>query len=273
MQKIIFRVVYRCKTIFRTVILWCCLSIYLLQALGQNSYMYHPDNGKASFGLSVLGAVYSKTHISPSGGQYRLGGNPQLGYELILHYNYLFEKNFLLSFGMGGNLVAYNFNYDIEKDFFDPPTESNISSNKAASRYADLFSFKLEAEVQHKIQTGARQGLSIGAGLSLLFAPAKDESISEYVFYPSGSTRYFLHRTQTIINRKPWINFQATLGYDWQLLNGQFLGVFTKINYSPVHFISGTYEVDPGNSSPALGEYFLTGTFIGAGINFTLKPR
>ena len=274
MYEIIFRVGYRFRNLVCKILISWCLASCLLKANGQNPSMFDPDNGRASFGISVLGAVYVKTHISPGGGQYKLSSNHQLGYELILHYNFLFENNFLLSFGLGGNLVAYNFNYDIESDLFDPPTESNISSNKAASPNTDLFCLKVQAEIQRKIPIGYRKALSIGIGSSVLFAPARDEVISEYVFYPTGVTRYFLQRRQINgKNTKPWINFHASLGHDWKLEKGHSVGIFVKLNYSPARFVSGVYDVDPGRAAPTSGQYYVTGTYIGAGVNFTLRPR
>jgi hypothetical protein len=180
----------------------------------------------------------------------------------------------VLSLGAGVDICAYNFNYDIPKEMFEPPSGANISSNKAASRSIDIFCFRLQSEIQKKFAIRNSTGWGIGGGISILMTPPKDEITDEFVFYENGSRRYFLNRTQYNDNRKkPWLNIHVSLQHDWILKNHGNVGVALKYNYSPIRFMRGTYEFDPGRAAPVTGKYGFAGSYVGVAGIYNLPKR
>src|SRR5688572_3361845 len=215
----------------------------------------------SSWGISITPNFLKRSSIDDREGKYELGSSPQIGGEALIKYHYAFLPNYRLIFAAGVNWISYDFDYNISKDLFIPPTGVDISSNQAPSRHSDVFHLRGQIEVERKFFRTIKKSVSIAFGASLLYSPQNYESAREVIVYPGGSSVTFLYREQTNNNNdRPWINFHIAAGPEWLVGRRQTVQLQGKLNFSPVKFIRGTYYVEVGNEPVQMGEYGVTGS-------------
>ncbi|MHA4842954.1 hypothetical protein ACX0G7_02260 [Flavitalea antarctica] len=222
-----------------------------------------------SWGLSITPNLLKRTSIDHRGEKYELGSSPQIGGEVLIKYRYAFLPNYRLIFAGGVNWISYDFDYNISKDLFIPPTGVDISSNQAPSRHSDVFHLRGQLEVERQFFRTKKKSVSMALGASLLYSPQNNESAREVIVYPGGSSVTFLYRNQTNNNNdRPWMNFHISAGPEWLVGRRQTLQLHGKLNFSPVKFITGTYYVEVGNEPVQIGQYGVTGSYIGMSLTY-----
>ncbi len=224
---------------------------------------------KNYWGISLTPLLTAKAKIEGDKNKYRLHSLPQFGAEVLINYYFNFKQNHSLIFSAGGNVLAYNFNYDIPKEMFDPPLGYNPSSNKALSRESGIFNFKAQVELQRKWRNDLKKNWDAGAGLSLLYSVVHPIDISELFLDANGQTKEYLTRTNEYNNNgKPWFNFHISGGHEWILKSQNIFQVNLKLNYSPTTFANATYRFNVGNQPEVSGNYLISGSYIGLCISY-----
>ena len=222
---------------------------------------------RPSWGISITPNLLKRSSIDDRGGKYQLGSSPQIGGEFLIKYHYAFIPKYRLIFAAGVNWISYDFDYNISKDMFAPPTGVDISSNQALSRYSNNFHLRGQIELERTFFRKIKNSFSFALGSSLLYSPQNYESASEVIVYPGGSVT-FLYRDQTNNNNnRPWMNFHIAAGPEW-LVGRQTLQLQGKVNFSPVKFIKGTYYVEVGNEPVQMGQYGVSGSYIGLCLTY-----
>ena len=146
-------------------------------------------SSKKYFSFSIIPlAVTSRSSIKGDTKKYSLESSPQLSFEALVNYHYDFEKNYSLIFGAGGGVIGHNFDYAIPKEMFDPPTGSDITSNKALSREMDLFYFKIPVEIERRWNDGGVNFWNTTIGMSLAFSINRIVEGFDAVFLYDGRT-------------------------------------------------------------------------------------
>jgi hypothetical protein len=224
------------------------------------------------WGISLTPAIMSKAKISGNTSKYNISSNPQVGAEVLIDYYYKLSKSTCLVFSGGGSVLGYNFNYDINKNMFSPPTGGNITANKAFARNMDIFYFRVQAEVQKIVLKGLKRAWVISTGLSVLYSVQNSEEINYYVAFSNNADLNYLNRYQNNNNGgKPWVNVHLTGGRQWMLNKGNAVQLKLKVNYSPISFLKGTYSFDIGNEPSLSGDYKVSGSYIGLNFSYILS--
>jgi hypothetical protein len=221
------------------------------------------------WGVSITPNLLKRSSIDNRGGKYQLGSSPQFGGELLIKYHYGFLPMYRLIFAAGVNWISYDFDYNISKDFFIPPTGVDISSNQALSRYSDVFHLRGQIELERTFIRTIKKSLTVALGASLLYSPQNYESASGVIVYPGGSSVTFLNREQTNNNNnRPWMNFHIAAGPQWLVGRRHTLQLQGKVNFSPLKFIKGTYYIEVGNEPIETGQYEVSGSYIGLSLTY-----
>jgi hypothetical protein len=251
------------------------IKLTFLIAFGISGYSQKGDESinnsrlKNYWGFSLTPLLLAKADIDGDKDKYQLHSLPQFGAEVLINFYYNFEQNYSLVFGAGGNLSAYNFNYYISKEMFNPPIGFDLSSNKAVSRESGIFNFRLQAEMQRRWPRDEAKNWDLAAGLSLLYSGAIPGDISEVVLDSSGQYKEFLTRTNQYNNNgKPWFNFHISGGHEWILRSGNIFQVNLKLNFSTTDFATGTYLFSTGIQPDLSGKYGLSGSYIGLSLAY-----
>src|SRR5688572_16611424 len=150
----------------------------VLIVLGISGYAQKSDalrdnlKPKNYWGFSITPLLLAKADIDGDTDKYQLHSLPQFGAEALINFYYNFDQNYSLVFGAGGNVSAYNFNYYISKEMFNPPLDYDISSNTAISRESGIFNLRIQAELQRRWPRDEAKNWDLAVGLSLLFSGA-----------------------------------------------------------------------------------------------------
>lgn len=219
------------------------------------------------WGIAITPAMISRTSITGQKNDYHVQAGPQLGAELSVHYHYRFERNYALIIGSGLNILAHNFDYEIPKEAFSPPTASNISTNGDASREMDIIYFRLPVEIERRFASLQNNSWIIRAGGSVLFSVQQKEEIADVLYYPGGPQQYLLRYQDNNNRGKPWVNFHIAAGY-YRPFKKNALLVSLKANYSPASFVSGDYIFNVGNQPEQTGSYGVSGSYIGLSVEY-----
>lgn len=229
-----------------------------------------PFIAKKYFSISALPLIVaSKASIKGDTKKYSLTSAPQLSFEALVNYHYDFERNYSLIFGIGGGVIGHNFDYVIPKEMFDPPTNSDITSNTAASREKELFYIKFPLELERKWVTYSGRLWNANVGISLLFSPQKDIKTGHTFIYPNGQMQDFLEINQNNNNHgKPWLNYHIAAGHTWFFSKKNSIRTNLKLNLSFTEFGSATYQFFFPNQPILEGQYSVTGSYIGLSLSY-----
>lgn len=223
------------------------------------------------WGLSFTPAIVTKATVTGDKDIYHVKTAPQFGGEILINYNYRFERNYALIVGGGLNFLGFNFDYNIPKEMFSPPTEANITTNSAASREMNIINFRVPVELERIFNDRKDDEWLIRAGASLLFSVQQPEQTSDAIYYSNGGPKTFLDRYQSNNNNgKMWFGFQLLAGHRWLLKKNAFQAGL-KVHYCPFKFVDGEYHFNVGNQPEHQGRYGLTGSYIGLSFEYILK--
>ena len=227
-------------------------------------------SAKRYFSVTVIPlAIAAKSNIKGDTKKYSLKSAPQLSFEALINCHYDFEKNYSLIFGAGGGVIGHNLDYVIPKEMFDPPTGSDITSNKALSREMDLFYFKVPVEIERRWNSGVANSWNTNIGISLLFSINRTVEGFDAVFLYDGRTYKYLARSQNSNNHgKPWLNYHIASGYTWQLPRKNSIRANVKINMSFAEFAKVSYSFDLPSQPILEGQYGVTGSYIGLSLSY-----
>jgi hypothetical protein len=222
------------------------------------------------WGVSVTPALMAKANIQGDKSRYNLSSTPQFGAEVVINSYYHFERLYSFVVGIGGGTIAYNFDYNIDKNKFEPPTGSDISINGVASREAGIFYFKLPVELEKKWLNQTHGDWNLAAGGSLLYAPKRSGQRADVILLPDGQQVEYLTIDQNNYNNngKPWFNFHISGGHDWTLRKGNLFRLNLKVNYSATDFVTAAYRFNVGNQPAVSGRYGITGTYVGICLSY-----
>lgn len=251
--------------------LWCFLLLVQhlnAQSLATNREYVGPSR---SWSLSLTPVILTKASLTGNKEIYQVKTAPQFGGEILINYNYRFERNYALIVGGGLNFVGFNFDYNIPKDMFSPPTEANITTNSAASREMNIINFRVPVELERIFNNRKDNEWVIRAGASLLFSIQQPEQTSYAIYYSNGGPKSFLDRYQSDNNHgKMWLGFELLAGHRWLLKKNAFQ-VGLKAHYCPTKFVDGEYHFNVGNQPEHQGRYGVTGSYIGLSFEYILK--
>jgi hypothetical protein len=153
---------------------------------------------------------------------------------------------------------------------FDPPTDSNISSDNYVSGGLQTGSWKVQAELLRRWPHSKVHNWDLTAGLSLLFTfDGGGVSIGHLVDYPNGQTKRFVTFYHSHNNNgNPWFNFHISGGHEWILKSKNTWQLNLKLNYSPINPATGTYVFTTGIQPDLSGTFGTSGSYIGLSIAY-----
>ncbi len=253
--------------------IWCLL--LLLESAHAQEFSSNKEYVAPSryWGISITPSLVSKAIITGEKHDYHVKSAPQFGAEVLINYHYRFEQNYSLIFGGGLNILGYNFDYDIPKDQFDPPTTANITTNGAASREMNIIYFRVPFELERIFSIQQNNVWVVRAGGSLLFSVQQPEETSDAVYYPNGGSQNFLNRYQNNNNHgKPWVSFQLVTGHRW-IFRKNSIQASLKLNYCPTKFVDGEYHFNVGSQPKQQGRYGVTGSYIGFSFEYIFTKK
>ena len=115
------------------------------------------------------------------------------------------------------------------------------------------------------------------AGMSVLYSIDSPWEFIGFIYFggiSSQNSQEYLHIDQMYDNgNKPWVNFHISGGHAWGLKRGNLLQAALKLNYSPVDFAVGIYNFHVGNQPDVIGEYKLSGSYIGLSLSYIFSRR
>ena len=248
--------------------LWCLLLLFQgvrAQEFSSNKEYVAPSR---YWGISLTPSLVTKAILTGGKDDYQVKADPQFGAEILINYHYHFERNYSVIFGGGLNILGYNFDYDIPKNMFDPPTAANITTNGAASREMNIIYFRIPFELERSFPNHQNNEWVVLAGGSLLFSVQQPEEISDALYYPNGGSQPYLNRYQNNNNHgKPWVSFQLITGHRW-IFRKNSIQASLKVNYSPTKFVDGEYHFNVGSQAERQGRYGVTGSYIGLSFEY-----
>lgn len=229
---------------------------------------FKTSSAKNYWGISVIPLSVAKTKIYGDKAKYQLHSRSQFGIEALFSYYYNIEKNYALVFSAGVNALSSRLYYTIPKEMFDPPTESDVKSNKFSSGLG-LYNYKVQVEFLRRWHARKINIWNLGGGVSLLYADANGGETGEIHVSANGQSERHLTRFHKGGNDgKPWLNFHVSGGPMLILRSGDMLQVLLKMNYSPTNFLTGTYHFNVGNQPELSGQYKASGSYIGISIAY-----
>ena len=249
---------------------FCNSSLYAQSKSGKRLLAdEEPFAAKRYFSFSIIPLLAAKASIKGDTNKYSLQSASQLSIEALVNYYYEFERNYSLIFGAGGGVIGHNFDFVIPKEMFDPPTGSDITSNRAVSREKDLFYIKLPVEVERKWIANSGNHWNTNIGISLLFSPQKNFETGNTIFLYNGqSHRYLIINQNNNNNGKPWLNYHLAGGYSWFLPKKNSIRANLKVNFSFTEFGYATYKFILPSQPILEGQYGITGSYIGLSLSY-----
>jgi hypothetical protein len=252
------------------------IKLTLLIALGITGYAQksvEPDHNlkpRNNWGVSIIPSMTTKTEIDGDKNKYNLHSHPGFGLEGLFQYHYNFRENYSLIFGIGLNIFESDFDYYIPKNMFDPPTDSDISSDRYLSSGVQTGSGKVQAELLRRWPHSKVHNWNMTAGLSLLFTfEAGGLTTWHQLDYPNGQTIQYLTFYHSYNNNgNPWFNFHISGGHEWVLRSKNIWQLNVKLNYSPINPSTGTYIFTTGVQPDLSGTLRTSGSYIGLSIAY-----
>jgi hypothetical protein len=224
-------------------------------------------------GINFVTGLAAKTKIEGEGKtRYGFTSAPQIFFEGTLNLYGRLSDNYWLALGLGGGVVAYNFDTYLPGNTFNPPV-SNIYSNGPFSREMDLLYLKVPLEVERRWITRKGNLWNANAGISLLYAPPMDVSLSGEAMH-NGSLHEYMEIEQNNDNHgNPWLNYHLAGGYSWKLRWGHLLRVNMKLSLSFTEYGSATYRASVPDHPVAEGRYGVTGSYLGVSVGYLFGRR
>ena len=253
------------------------IKLTLLIALGITAYAQKSSDPKPNlkpknyWGISFIPTLTTKTEIDGVKETYDLHIHPKYGSEILIHYHYTLRNNYALIFGLGVNSFGYIFHCKIPKNMFDPPTESDVSSDKYVSLGLPAEHWKVQAELLRRWPRNNVHNWNLAAGMSLLFnfLDGSGSSSGYVVDYPNGGIKRYLTFYHEFNNKgRPWFNFHISGGHEWILKSKNIFQANLKLNYSPINPTTGTYQFATGVQPDLSGTYGVSGSYIGLSLGY-----
>ncbi|MBI1780880.1 MAG: hypothetical protein HYR66_05865 [Sphingobacteriales bacterium] len=227
---------------------------------------------KFYWGVTVTPSLYSKAHIYDNAGEYQAGFTRRAGGEILINYYYNATPDLAIVFSAGGGSLAQQFRYLVSKETFNSATGMNVLVALTGPLNTATFYIKTQGEVQYKFAKMQNKNWFGTAGLALLYSLESTSEYSEAILTSSSSSNAIEYvsiiQDNNNNNRKPWINFHIGIGYEWKLNSINFLQAGLKFNYSPIKFVSGTYQFDIGNLPEVKKNYAVSGSYLGINVSY-----
>lgn len=222
-------------------------------------------------GINFTTGLTSKASIKGDGKTaYGLASAPQLLFEGMLNLYCELDEGYWLVTGLGGGVAAYNFDYYLPGNAFNPPA-NYLFNNGAASRERDLVYFKVPLELERRWSTSKSNMWNANMGVSLLFAPPMDVTSSGDLIHNGSLYEYLRIERNNNNHGRPWFNYHLAGGYAWKLRWGHLLRVSLKLSFSFTDYGSATYRISVPSRPVAEGTYGIRGSYIGVTIGYLLK--
>ncbi len=250
----------------------------LLIALGTTAYTQEVLNPSISkrrnyLGFSLIPSFSEKAKIEGDKDTYDLKSHSRFGLEALIQYHINFAKNYSLVFGVGGNVFTTCFHYHIQKEMFDPPAESDISTgagHQFGFAFAGPTSVKVQAELLRRWRHNNAHNWNVSAGFSLLYSlNGGGGQTWRVIEYPNGQTKQYVIFTENVNNyEKPWMNYHISGGHEWVLKSKDILQVNLKVNLSPADALTINYLFTTGVQPDLSGTFKSSGSYIGLSIAY-----
>ncbi|WP_119079908.1 hypothetical protein [Chitinophaga alhagiae] len=226
---------------------------------------------KLHTGINLTTGLSSKASIEGDGKtDYGLASAPQLLFEGTLNLYRELDEGYWLVTGLGGGVAAYNFDYYLPGDAFNPPA-IYLFNNGAASRARDLIYLKVPLELERRWTTSRGNMWNANIGASLLFAPPMDVTSIGTVVHDGRIYEYMRVEQNNNNHGRPWFNYQLAGGYAWKLRWGHLLRVNLKLSLSFTDYGSATYRLSIPDKPVATGKYGVSGSYLGLTVGYLLK--
>lgn len=229
---------------------------------------------KSYFGISITPYITPAAEIRKfNSDRYKMNTTPQRGFEAAVLYSLHISPRWLLTTGMQVGYAGSNIRYLVPKEDFNPqPTYDLISERRdSRDRDANYVSVPLLVEKRWFHKSKHFWKAALGANFRLTMVQTY---LFEAINIEGGVEQKFLTIDfEADRGRKPWINYNASVGHGWLLKHNDIISLGLLLNYSPVSFVSGNYRFTLPNKPVESGSYKLKGSFVGLNASYAYAGR
>jgi hypothetical protein len=263
--------------IFKNIVNMSTLIFLGTHVYSQRNEEYNNNSfPKSYWGVSVTPSLFEKAHNYGDKDTYQTKFTSRPSGEALINYYYNFSSNFALVFSLGAGGLSQRFYYEIPKDVFNAATGLNVLYNLQGPIRVSTSYLKTQGEIQLKPVNNKIKKWFGATGLALLYSIETGNEYTPAILLGSNSQsviRYLYIDQNNNNNRKPWLNFHISGGYEWVLNSKSLVQASLKLNYSPVKFVTGTYRFAIGNLPEVKGKYSISGSYIGVSVSYFYRTR
>ncbi|MFI5154384.1 MAG: hypothetical protein ACHQET_13680 [Chitinophagales bacterium] len=211
-----------------------------------------------------------KAMISKSEGKYDMSSSAQLGFEVRLKYYYRIDSKWSLTSGVYAGACGRNYLLTIPGGDIDSSQKEDYIDNGAATRDKNLFYITVPIELQKRWwATKPDKCFFADIGLGINWSPSESDHFTEQLIIPGREPIQILEMNISLNNGgKPWLSFLSGLGYEWILSNKNMISANLNLSLSFAKVANGTYQITVPGQPVTLGNYSVTTSHIGLGINY-----
>ena len=222
-----------------------------------------------SFGLYLT--LCERAMISKTTGNYNMSSSPQLGYEFRFTYYYNINPQWSLVSGLYAGVCGRNYLLTIPKQDIDSSLNEDYVDNGAATREKDIFYISIPIGVQKRWWNNKLNGCwfaDLGAGVNWSLSIEQD-MLTEELYIPGQGLVQILSMNTTLNNNgKPWLTLNSGAGHQWVLSNKNILSANLNLFLSFSKVARGSYQITVPGQPVSEGEYSVSTTHIGLGVNY-----
>ena len=222
-----------------------------------------------SFGVFLTGC--QRADLVKRSGKYEMSSSAQLGYEVRFNYYYNLDSKWSLLTGLYIGVYGRNYLLTIPKNDIDPSLDENYIDNGAATRSKDIFYISLPLGLQKKWWNDQknRSWLAyIGTNINWPLSNQPDQFTEQLYIPGQGPTQILAMDISLNHNSKPWVTLETGTGYQWILFNKNMIAANIHLSVSFVKVANGIYHITVPNQPDSDGDYSVSTTNIGLGINY-----
>jgi len=216
------------------------------------------------YSFSIVPFLDQKADITKNIDKYQIYSTIMHGFEAGFRRYSHFDKEHSLVIGLFFGAFARNFNFTIPGNEFNPPYDGNITSNTAASREFNFIG-SIPVLFEKRWFTKNQNFWTAELGLTIRYTPSMDDGFG----YTAGNNNDFLEMDLTTNPAKrPWLDYNAGVGYSWILKNNTIFKTALVLNLSFTPYIEGDYRFTVPNQPTVQGHYQAKGSYIGLSFGY-----
>jgi len=226
-------------------------------------------NARANFAIEIGTNLLPKAKITTDSGIYKLRSRIQSSYSIGLNYRRIMNPKTTLTIGLHLQIGKRNFYSKIHdsglRGYTDPESPLFLEDKALWSNIG--IPFVLE-KIMKKV---VKNQMLLKLGLTICYSGfSTDEKISGSVFDSISNTKVQIFNADLSGNNSqlPWVTFIGGLTRKVSFDNKNFMLVSLQVNYSPVYFFKGKYQLTIPRRPATTGSYKISGSSLGISVQY-----